>query len=285
MNMRQKYLLLALGFLSMWIGLDGAVMASMPQKEDAFSRRFRWEYGAKRYDMSLAIPWQVYHYYQEKQRTFHNYAVYAYEHPEYSILPDLANMLNCAAESEGFNRDQTLAFVISFVQQLDYQPEQGEYPKFPVETLAEHGGDCEDTSILLSALLRLLGYRTLLINPPRHMAIAVACEDCRGTWYEKGGVRYFYVETTASGYAVGDAPEDYKDSKDKVYTMQVRPRDLWFLRSFVPQRGRSGNRLFFVSEDSGPALATSQRGDPVWIKAIMRTVQVDGTVTTRRSLK
>lgn len=283
MNMRRRLLPLVLGMLTLWMGCASLTMAS--KQQDAFTRRFIWEYGAKRYDMSLDIPWAVYHFYQEKQRTFHNYAVYTRENPEFSILPDLANALNCTAEAEGFNRDQTLQFITAFVQQLDYQPEQGEYPKFPVETLSEHGGDCEDTSILLASLLRLLGYRAVLVNPPRHMAIAVACEDCRGTWYEVGGFRHYYVETTASGYSVGDTPEDYKESKDKVYSMEVRPLDLWVLRSFVPRRGRAGSRLFYVSEDSGPALATSQRGDPVWIKAIMRTVEVDGKVTTRRSLR
>lgn len=59
---------------------------------------------------------------------------------------------------------------------------KGEYPKYPVETLVE-GGDCEDKSILLAAILRAMGYRTALLvfsGNPGHIAVGVECPDCWG---------------------------------------------------------------------------------------------------------
>ncbi|MEY3445198.1 MAG: hypothetical protein RLZZ519_3479 [Bacteroidota bacterium] len=197
------------------LAIHGTVQAA--NKPDTFHRTYFWHFDGESYSLEYDFPWETYHFYQEKQRVFHNYAVYSYENPQYSLLPDFVGKLQCLADASLMDRETTLRFVIAFVQQLEYQPENGEYPKFLVETLAERGGDCEDTSILLAAMLRELGYSAILLNPPGHMAVAVACDDCQGIGFNQNGKKFYYVETTASGYAIGEVPEDYKSGKGKAY--------------------------------------------------------------------
>ena len=65
---------------------------------------------------------------------------------------------------------------VSFAQNLPYTADDvttgfDEYPRFPYETLYDNGGDCEDTSILVSAMLRELRYGVALLHFPGHMAV------------------------------------------------------------------------------------------------------------------
>jgi hypothetical protein len=264
-----------------------AVMTSAParQRLDAFTRTFRWDFEGCTYEMSYQIPWKTYHYYQEKPRVFHNYAVYTHENPAHAFLGDFVQTLRCQAEASGLNRAETMRFVITFVQHLEYRNDQGEYPKFPIETVAEFGGDCEDTSLLLAAMLEELGYETVLINPPGHMAIAMACDDCSGVAYHSAGKRYYYIETTATGFGIGEVPESYRNTTDKIMPLTVKRYDLWVLHDFVPRKHASSEMLYFVSEDRGMGMATSQRGEQVLAKAMVRSVKVDGRVSTSRRVE
>jgi hypothetical protein len=135
---------------------------------------------------------------------------------------------------------------------------------------------------LLAALLKEMGYATILVNPPGHMAIAVACDACEGVAYNEGGRQYYYVETTASGFGVGEIPEDYRNTTDKIMPMAVKSYDLWVLHDFVPKKAAAGDMLYFVSEDEGMGMATSQRGESVLARATVRSVKVDGTISTSR---
>ncbi len=277
----QKFVLVLVGFVCL-AGLATMGNAKSTIEKDSFQRTFFWQFEGEKFALTYEFPWETYHFYQEKQRVFHNYAVYSYENPAHAFLPDFVMRLQCIADDHLMDRETVRRFVIAFVQQLEYQPENGEYPKFPIETLAERGGDCEDTSILLAAMLRELGFSAILINPPGHMAVAVACDDCRGTAYNQQGRRYYYVETTASGYAIGEVPEDYKGTNDKVYLLSVIREELWVLQSFVPKQ-RPSDMVYFVSEDAGTQLATSQRGESVKATATIKTVDVGGKVSKSKT--
>lgn len=261
------------------------LQARMDTDAGSFKRAFTWKFDGCEYRLEAEIPWQTYHFYQEKPRVFHNYAVYTYENRALSFLPGFVRQLECLAESAGLDRAQTLRFVIAFVQQLEYRNDRGEYPKWPVETIAERGGDCEDTSILLAAMLRLMGYDALLINPPGHMAVAVACEGCDGTAYRQGSRTYYYVETTAAGFAIGEVPADYQAVGAKVMSLEARPVDLWVLRAFVPRTNFDGQMVYYVSEDACTRIAASQRGEVYLARATLRRVVMDGKVSTSRSIR
>ena len=61
-----------------------------------------------------------------------------------------------------------------------------EYPRYPVETLFDRGGDCEDTSILTATILYEMGYDValLILEDDNHCAIGISGgEGVFGTYY------------------------------------------------------------------------------------------------------
>jgi hypothetical protein len=137
------------------------------------------------------------------------------------------------AEEKNFNSRETAEFAASFVQDsgcISYFPEleEGEYPKYPLETLYEKEGDCEDSSILLAAILQLISYDAVLVNfPPAdgedagHMGVGVA-GDFSGTYYRYEDTRYYYLETTDL-WNLGEIDDEYRDRQASVYALDPIP--------------------------------------------------------------
>jgi hypothetical protein len=106
---------------------------------------------------------------------------------------------------------EMIELAIAFVQGLDYVPDDigtgyDEYPKFPLETLYDQGGDCEDSSILLASLLRELGYGTVLVMTEDHMGVGVKASEPANFTYMN--MDFYYIETTAPGWGIGELPEE-----------------------------------------------------------------------------
>jgi len=112
-----------------------------------------------------------------------------------------------------------LQFALDFVTgaipyTLDSLPD--EWPRYPLETLVESIGDCEDTGILYCSIVRSYTPSTHLIFFPTHVASAVpvswdfisSCDYTVG-YYEYDGALYVICETTGDppGYwQVGELP-------------------------------------------------------------------------------
>lgn len=130
-----------------------------------------------------------------------------------SFAEDLSGMylqaFGRAAEGQQFAE-----FVLAFVQySFDYVSDMNnygmdEYFAYPAETLMNGSGDCEDTSILCSALWKACGYKVALVVLPSHMASAVAIEDYKKpsgyvaehVWETFGTTTYYAAETTVDSY-------------------------------------------------------------------------------------
>ena len=86
-----------------------------------------------------------------------------------------------------------------------------------MEALFNRGGDCEDTSLLALALLDRMGYDValLLLYDEHHAAIGIAIENAGGSYYEKNGKKYYYLETV-SNYKIGEIPLKFKKLKTKI---------------------------------------------------------------------
>ncbi len=81
-----------------------------------------------------------------------------------------------------------------------------EYWRYPLETLCEKKGDCEDTSILLAAILDAAGYDSGIILLPGHAMCAVTADGItpsplyptkRSSSAYSPSVEFYPVETTA----------------------------------------------------------------------------------------
>lgn len=118
--------------------------------------------------------------------------------------------------------------VLAFVQSIPYSHDEesihiAEYFRYPIETLADATGDCEDTTILAASLLKTLGHEVvvLLVLPrdrePGHAAIGVAVYGFPFSERLVQG-RYLYCETTQEGWHVGEVPDALVGRE-----IQVRP--------------------------------------------------------------
>ena len=198
------------------------------QPEDTIRKDFAWEYGGETYALSLYIPQGLYDYYSNRTRVpTEDYSVYVtHPHDDDYLSTIIAEFDGIAAE-EGYGETEIVSLVVAFVQSLPYTTDDvttdfDEYPRYPIETLVDGGGDCEDSSILTSALLDGMGYDCVLINPPGHVGVGVAL-DHSGTYWPYEGVDYYYVETTGEGWEIGELPEDYQGQGANVYPILPVP--------------------------------------------------------------
>jgi hypothetical protein len=89
--------------------------------------------------------------------------------------------------------DEYLELIAVYVQSLRYENREQNPAKFPVETVVDRAGDCDDKSLLLAGLLSREGYPValLLFGPESHMAVGVGSDD-----YLYKNTGYAFVETT-----------------------------------------------------------------------------------------
>ncbi len=133
--------------------------------------------------------------------------------------------LNKAASENGFNTFETIQFVAAFVQSLPYTSDiettgHKDYVRYPIETLADFGGDCEDTAILLAALLDRMGQDVILVYYPNHYGIGVLGDkETYGMYWEYNDKEYFYLETSIGGWKIGEIPEHLINVPAVIYTL------------------------------------------------------------------
>lgn len=139
---------------------------------------------------------------------------------EDQLLGAIARVFETNGNERGFSRYDTVCNIITFVQQnIKYVTDIestgiAEYPRYPLETLLARQGDCEDTAILTAKLIRGLGYGTALVFYENHCAVGVKCDSSMPGWsFEINGDKYFYLETTSTGWQIGDMPEDLQFKK------------------------------------------------------------------------
>jgi hypothetical protein len=190
------------------------------------SWEYRWYYLGGNTLQIPSVEW-LSDYYKGKDRfDILDYAAYVFDPFDDSYIEFLANQLlslnNLRTDVEKIN------FVASFVQSIDYKKddpenESYEYPRFPLETLKDRQGDCEDKAILAAALLDTLGYNVSLVRLPQHMAVGV---HLNGTipMYSYFIDHYYFLETTTLHMMLGEVPPEYQGLTNvTVYPISVRP--------------------------------------------------------------
>lgn len=200
------------------------------QAADSYTRSYAWTFNDYEYTWDLTISADTYNFYKNRPHNQHsNYAMYAMSDYDRTYLQGLVDKLKEASVRDGFTDYESVMMVIAFVQSLPYTRDDvstgyDEYPRYPIETLVDNGGDCEDTAILTAALLYEMGYGVVLISPPGHMAVGVkGGEGIYGTYWNYEGSKYYYVETTGDGWDIGEIPPEYKDQSATIYPMRQLP--------------------------------------------------------------
>ncbi|MDR1404399.1 MAG: hypothetical protein LBJ20_02365 [Candidatus Methanoplasma sp.] len=189
------------------------------------TKEYTWIYQNTEYTAQTAFGYDYYRYYKNLNtngRSVTNYgdtvSFVIYDDP---VIGSLAESLSSAYGNADRNGQAFAQYIVSFVQICfgyppfssymgadKYQYGLSEYFAYPVETIFFGMGDCEDTSILLSALFKALGFDTAVVIIPGHAVSAVSLEQYSPGNYSTssyevlsqniGGETYYACETTVN---------------------------------------------------------------------------------------
>lgn len=176
---------------------------------------FQWTYQDQKWEYTLSIPDDWYQYYKNKPRIPHGTDYVTFNDP---YVKKIAQKIKETVEANGYH---TTSFLLAFVQSLPYVADSytkfDELPKYPVETIIDRNGDCEDTAYLLASLVKAMGLGVALIQFNDHMGVGVnTVHSQSGYYYPVGNDWYYYYETTGEGWKIGDLPDEYKYQSAKV---------------------------------------------------------------------
>jgi hypothetical protein len=196
-------------------------------------------YKGSEHNLGISIPLTQYLHYREKPRPswlnynnrhpyyyFAEYAAMASDAGDDAVIDVLAAYLDEAAAADGLDDVGKVELALVFVQSFTYIGDNvteaaDEYPRYPVETIIDREGDCEDTAILLAAILDEMGYDVamLLFEEFDHIGLGVNMPPeykmYGNSWiYEER--RYWYLDT-AGKKSIGWCPEPYNVTSAYVY--------------------------------------------------------------------
>ena len=192
---------------------------------------FAWESQDKRgtVQVDVSIDHEMYRYYRGLGRYYavDEYQNYINDANNKAIAAEIVQAIRNTSNNNAYSDAATVREIAKFVQDtIEYQYDfdttgEEEYPRYPIETLYERQGDCEDTSILMAALLKELGYEVGFLHLPGHLAVVLRTADnySGGDYYEIDGHRYLYIESTGSGWNIGDIPEDVMGQQAAFYAI------------------------------------------------------------------
>lgn len=154
---------------------------------------------------------------------------FVFNYEEDSTLKNLALNIKSKGKERGLTEDQVLDLANCFVQSIPYDYEKARkvlsynpgdritrsemekiLDRYPYETLYDNKGICTDKSYLTSALAKELGYGAslLVFDSDQHMAVGIKTLAS----YSSFNSGYSYIETTNTGYKVGQLPYLEKES-------------------------------------------------------------------------
>lgn len=219
----------------------------IPLRTTDTTRTYRWHYQGSYYTLSVPIPADRYNYLALLPRDKPHPSDYVMSDRGRGELHQVIEDFIALAEAQKLSETERRDMVIAFVQSL---PENrrgtlrnyDDYPKYPLQTLYDGGGDSQDTAILLTALLRLFGLPASLLETPNHYAVLLPLTEqdkaqnyvyiyqkdastllkgnylddnnnIRDFYHGDAGVikdSYVYIESQFQGYPIGTLPSQFK---------------------------------------------------------------------------
>ena len=201
---------------------------------ETYNRTYSWRFNNKLWKFSMEIPVDLYNQYLNSKIKRNPYAdkdMLKFVTSDDKVVVDLSDKLLSISKNENYDSVNTINFILRFVQEnIEYiydniSKNVAEYWRYPVETLVEKKGDCEDSSVLFASILDSLNYDVALLfyTWPEgnqnfgHLAVGIHLDGDHGSYIEdNAGKRYFYCETTSSQYVIGQLPPEIKDKPDKI---------------------------------------------------------------------
>jgi hypothetical protein len=206
---------------------DGELWYSITTVTMLSNKQYQWEYDGEHYSLDLNVTAKDYYSYRNNgagRSPQYESQMIAFVTSGDPVVVELAGKLKAIAASKGFDQEQTENLALSFCQEILYSYDNlsegsDEYWRYSVETLYDETGDCEDKSILFASVTEAMGFDSVLLLMPGHMAGGIALDGGEGTYVDGDGVRYFYCEATGEGWLVGELPPDMEG--EQVDVVQV----------------------------------------------------------------
>lgn len=198
---------------------------SITDSESELTREYKWMCDDNEYSAELQLSRSRYEESRSIARNL-NVAEWSEVYVSHGITDEIrhlsSHMINLG---KGFGSYREVSVVLSFVQSaITYEAEEIEYPKYPIETLVDGSGDCEDYSILAASILKCMDYEVALIILEDHVALGIGgATDLPGAFIEHNDRRYFYCEMTAKGWRIGDISDAYRAAKCTVSPVIAPP--------------------------------------------------------------
>ena len=203
---------------------DASLVLEIEVFNFGYLKSFKWLFRMTEYQFSYTFDPERYSYYVSQPHMISEYRDYLnfVTIDDYELL-EIANILHNMSQEEDFTLLDEIDFILSFSQSLKYSEDNitagvGEYPRYPIETLVDQTGDCEDTSALLISLVEILGFDASIILIPEawdgygHAAVGINVTGAEGVHYilnegKSNEISYYYAETTAPGWRLGEMPD------------------------------------------------------------------------------
>ena len=226
------YLIILLALVSLT-----AMAHTVTEEDGCYEVEHTWSCNGKQCSITLNISTNLYDYYQnEREHLAYRYQFNGGEIPpnyfsfmlsehDREIMQALADEFSSHSVSEL----ESINLALTFVQSLPYAYDTDskgtdEYVRYPVETLVDGRGDCEDKVALLAALLYEMEVDFILLVLPEHMAVGVHCDGVEANRYLLfNDKRYYYLETTMNGWQVGQIPENYLSTEMEAIPIDPTP--------------------------------------------------------------
>jgi len=208
----------------------GTVAAQSSNQNQYCNTTFAWDYGGNHWKWNLSIPTALYNAYvsvPDSERISLGLTDFGFfTSTQDNYMQTLAGKLNETATQNGYSSYDEGNFILAFVQSIPYKTDNAstcyqDYPRFPVETLVDNVGDCKSHSILYTTIMLILGYGTVFLNPPNHLAVGILGNNLQGSYYVYNNQNYYYCETTGSGFTIGELPKEFTTQSVGVYSINV----------------------------------------------------------------
>lgn len=189
-----------------------------------FLRQYEWDYAGRHFNWTISLPSSLYYEYKQRPRggwSSRDYDEYVLDPLDDTYLEGLVDWIQTQVGTDFYD---TVECAFNFVQaaiDYTYDPAWYEYPRYPIETLVDETGDCEDTAILYVSLVRTLGagamlaavdtnhdgtvdHMITLVPVSQAYADTVTCtHGCTSSFWTYGSQLYAFAETTGEPGLMG----------------------------------------------------------------------------------
>ena len=192
----------------------------------SLTQYYQGAFHAISYKWQLPVPLKSYFDYKAKPRPsdLSKLGAMVTDADANSVINVLIGQIKNMATTYDLKKSDVVNLVAKLIQNLpgtnnDVTTPYDNYPRYPIETLVDQGGDSQDTSILAAALLSRLEYNVVLFDfdTKKHMAIGVDMPGTGGYSWEFQAKRYYYLETTGDALILGDCPPEYRYIQPVIY--------------------------------------------------------------------